>query len=122
VLHPHQEVVLAPEEMCVSIPDAVPTQRAVLAANMETALNLMWDAAPLAGCAMAVAEALTRGLLIAATAGGEPASLVPIAAGIISSPGDPEHLSKPLRQVIPGAAPRRQMANVACAAGRALAS
>ncbi|MGH7213002.1 MAG: dehydrogenase, partial [Acetobacteraceae bacterium] len=31
VLHPHQDFFLAPEEMCIPIPDAVPTPRAVLA-------------------------------------------------------------------------------------------
>lgn len=49
VLHPHQEAFVAPRAMCIPVPDAVPTPRAVLAANMETALNLMWDAVPLAG-------------------------------------------------------------------------
>jgi threonine dehydrogenase-like Zn-dependent dehydrogenase len=35
--------------MCVPIPDAVPDRRAVLAANMETAVNILWDTAPLVG-------------------------------------------------------------------------
>ncbi len=43
----------------------VPTQRAVLAANMETALNLTWDAAPLAGERMLVIGAGVVGLLTA---------------------------------------------------------
>jgi NADPH:quinone reductase-like Zn-dependent oxidoreductase len=66
VLHPHQDFFLAPEDMCVPIPDAVPTPRAVLAANMETALNLMWDAAPLAGERVLVIGAGVLGLLAAA--------------------------------------------------------
>ena len=47
------------------VPDVVPTQRAVLAANMETALNVTWDAAPLAGERMLVIGAGVVGLLTA---------------------------------------------------------
>ena len=43
----------------------MPTHRAVLAANMETALNLVWDAAPLAGERMLVIGAGVVGLLAA---------------------------------------------------------
>jgi len=45
-LHPHQTVFTLPAEAVVPVPDAVPPRRAVLAANMETALNVVWDAAP----------------------------------------------------------------------------
>ncbi len=44
VLHPHQDRFAAPAAMCVPIPEGVPLARAVLAANMETALNVVWDA------------------------------------------------------------------------------
>jgi threonine dehydrogenase-like Zn-dependent dehydrogenase len=63
VLHPHQDVFLAPAAMCIPVPDAVPTPRAVLAANMETALNIAWDAAPLAGERILVVGAGVVGLL-----------------------------------------------------------
>jgi hypothetical protein len=43
-LHPHQSLFDVPAEAVVPIPVAVPPTRAVLAANMETALNAMWDA------------------------------------------------------------------------------
>jgi threonine dehydrogenase-like Zn-dependent dehydrogenase len=43
-LHPHQDVFLVPAGMAVPIPDDVPARRATLAANMETALNAIWDA------------------------------------------------------------------------------
>ena len=79
VLHPHQDFFLAPEEMCIPIPDAVPTRRAVLAANMETALNLMWDAAPLAGERMLVIGAGVLGLLAAALLARIPAASVTVA-------------------------------------------
>ena len=42
-LHPHQDVFVAPAEKLCLVPDAVPPRRAVLAANMETALNALWD-------------------------------------------------------------------------------
>src|SRR5690606_23540677 len=45
-LHPHQTLFDLPEGAAVAIPPEVPLQRAVLAANLETALNATWDAAP----------------------------------------------------------------------------
>jgi NADPH:quinone reductase-like Zn-dependent oxidoreductase len=76
VLHPHQDLFLAPGSMCVPVPDVVPTPRAVLAANTETALNLMWDAAPLAGERMLVIGAGVVGLLCAALLARIPAARV----------------------------------------------
>jgi hypothetical protein len=43
-LHPHQTVFDVPTDAAVPVPSTVPAARAVLAANMETALNAMWDA------------------------------------------------------------------------------
>src|SRR6202046_1001794 len=37
-LHPHQDRYILPASAVLPVPDAVPTSRAVLAANMETAL------------------------------------------------------------------------------------
>ena len=65
VLHPHQDRFVAPASMCIRIPDAVPTNRAVLAANMETALNIVWDAVPLPGERTLVIGAGVVGLLTA---------------------------------------------------------
>ncbi len=65
VLHPHQDAFVVPEPMCIPVPDAVPTRRAVLAANMETALNVVWDAAPLPGERALVVGAGVIGLLTA---------------------------------------------------------
>ena len=65
VLHPHQDVFYAPASMCVPVPDAVPSHRAVLAANMETAFNIVWDAAPLAGERILVIGAGVVGLMVA---------------------------------------------------------
>ncbi len=76
VLHPHQDVFNAPAAMCIPVPDAIPTARAVLAANMETALNIMWDAAPLAGERVLVIGAGVVGLLTAALLARIPATRV----------------------------------------------
>jgi threonine dehydrogenase-like Zn-dependent dehydrogenase len=64
-LHPHQDIFLAPAAMCVPVPDAVPDHRAVLGANMETALNILWDAQPLPGERALVIGAGVVGLLVA---------------------------------------------------------
>jgi threonine dehydrogenase-like Zn-dependent dehydrogenase len=45
-LHPHQSAFVVPQDAVHPLPEAVPPRRAVLAANMETALNAVWDAAP----------------------------------------------------------------------------
>jgi len=78
VLHPHQDAFLAPTTMCVTLPDAVPTRRAVLAANMETALNIVWDAAPLAGERVLVIGAGVVGLLAASLLAHTPAARVTV--------------------------------------------
>ncbi len=64
-LHPHQDRFTAPAAMAVPVPDDVPDARAVLAANMETALNALWDAAPQPGERVAVVGAGVVGLLTA---------------------------------------------------------
>ena len=42
-LNPHEDVFDAPTDWLVPVPAQVPARRAVLAANMETALNAVWD-------------------------------------------------------------------------------
>lgn len=65
VLHPHQTCFNAPATMAVLLPEDVPPQRAVLAANMETALNAVWDAAPGPADRIAVVGAGVVGALVA---------------------------------------------------------
>jgi threonine dehydrogenase-like Zn-dependent dehydrogenase len=65
VLHPHQDVFAAPAEMAVPLPKGVPPGRAVLAANMETALNVAWDAGVLPCDRVAVVGAGVVGALVA---------------------------------------------------------
>lgn len=78
VLYPHQDVFEAPAAMCIAVPDSVPDARAVLAANMETALNILWDAAPLAGERILVIGAGVVGLLTAYLAARIPAARVTV--------------------------------------------
>jgi NADPH:quinone reductase-like Zn-dependent oxidoreductase len=64
-LPPHQARFAAPAFLCTPVPDAVPDARAALGANMETALNILWDAAPLLGERVLVIGAGVVGLLCA---------------------------------------------------------
>ncbi len=53
-LFPHQTAYVVPAEAVVVVPDDVPPVRAVLAGTVETAVNALWDAAPLIGDRVAV--------------------------------------------------------------------
>jgi len=67
-LHPHQDRYVVPAAAVTPVPDAVPDARAVLAANMETGVNGLWDAAPRLGDRIAVVGAGVVGGLVAALA------------------------------------------------------
>ncbi|WP_237763520.1 zinc-binding alcohol dehydrogenase [Falsirhodobacter sp. alg1] len=64
-LHPHQNVFQLPSEALATLPQALPPERAVLAANMETALNVVWDAGVAPGDRVNVFGAGVVGLLVA---------------------------------------------------------
>ena len=64
-LHPHQNVFHLPLEAAFPTPAAVPPARAALAANMETALNAVWDSGASAGDEIAVVGAGVVGALVA---------------------------------------------------------
>jgi len=64
-LHPHQTRYVVPAAALTPLPDDVPPGRAVLAANLETAVNGLWDAAPRVGDRVAVVGAGTVGCLVA---------------------------------------------------------
>ena len=64
-LHPHQSAFLVPREAVHLLPAGVPPRRAVLAANMETALNAVWDAAPGPADRIAIIGAGVVGALVA---------------------------------------------------------
>ena len=63
-LHPHQTVFDVPVDAALPVPRDVPISRAVLAANMETALNATWDADPLPSGPIAVVGAGVVGALV----------------------------------------------------------
>ncbi|HEX8167578.1 MAG TPA: zinc-binding alcohol dehydrogenase [Beijerinckiaceae bacterium] len=63
-LHPHQNIFVAPVENLAPVPADVPPRRAVLAANMETALNGLWDAGAGPGDRIVVVGAGVVGLLV----------------------------------------------------------
>ncbi|MEP7029586.1 MAG: zinc-binding alcohol dehydrogenase [Pseudolabrys sp.] len=65
VLHPHQGVFNVPVGAVVPVPEGVPPTRAVLAANMETALNGVWDAEPGPARRIAIVGAGVVGALVA---------------------------------------------------------
>ncbi len=65
VLYPHQTRFVVPADAVHVVPDDVPPARAVLTANLETALNGVWDARPHVGDRISVIGAGTVGCLAA---------------------------------------------------------
>jgi threonine dehydrogenase-like Zn-dependent dehydrogenase len=64
-LHPHQSLFTVPIEAVFAIPESVPPRRAVLAPNMETALNAVWDGGPGPADRIAIVGGGLVGLLVA---------------------------------------------------------
>ena len=64
-LFPHQTRYVVPAAAVHALPPEVPPERAVLAANLETAVNGIWDAGPRLGDRVAVVGAGTVGCLVA---------------------------------------------------------
>ncbi|MET7994878.1 zinc-binding alcohol dehydrogenase [Amycolatopsis sp. NPDC005232] len=56
-LFPHQTEFVVPASAVTVVPDDVPAARAILAGTVETAVNALWDAAPLVGDRIAVVGA-----------------------------------------------------------------
>jgi threonine dehydrogenase-like Zn-dependent dehydrogenase len=77
-LHPHQDRFVAPQASLHAVPDAVPARRAVLAANMETALNALWDSGAGPGDRILVVGAGVVGCLVARLAARMPGTQVTI--------------------------------------------
>ncbi len=75
-LHPHQTVFNVPEDAVVVLPGTLPPQRAVLTANMETALNAVWDAMPGPSDRIAIVGAGVVGSLVAYLCGHLPGAEV----------------------------------------------
>ncbi len=64
-LYPHQSRYVVAAGAVTPLPEGLPAARAVLAANMETALNAVWDAAPGPGDRISVIGAGVVGALVA---------------------------------------------------------
>lgn len=77
-LFPHQSVFTLPSGSCVPVPPGVPAERAVLAANMETALNALWDGKPSPGDHICVVGGGVVGHLTAYLAARMPGSRVTV--------------------------------------------
>ncbi|MET7382337.1 zinc-binding alcohol dehydrogenase [Streptomyces sp. NPDC005526] len=65
-LYPHQSRYVVPASAVTPVPDTVPAERAVLAGTVETAVNALWDAAPLVGDRIAVVGGGMVGCSVAA--------------------------------------------------------
>jgi threonine dehydrogenase-like Zn-dependent dehydrogenase len=91
-LHPHQDVFQVPADRLALIPNGIPPRRATLAANMETALNALWDSGAGPGDRVVVVGAGVVGLLVAALAARLPGAAVTAV--------DPEGDRRPLAEAL----------------------
>lgn len=64
-LHPHQDRYVVPAAAVRVLPEGLPPERAILAANLETAVNACWDAPLAAGDRVSVVGGGSVGLLVA---------------------------------------------------------
>jgi NADPH:quinone reductase-like Zn-dependent oxidoreductase len=64
-LYPHQTAYVVPADAVTVVPEGVPLGRAVLAGTVETAVNALWDAAPLIGDRVTVVGAGMVGCCVA---------------------------------------------------------
>jgi threonine dehydrogenase-like Zn-dependent dehydrogenase len=64
-LYPHQTTYVVPATAVTVVPPGVPSVRAVLAGTVETAVNALWDAAPLIGDRITVVGAGMVGCCVA---------------------------------------------------------
>ena len=64
-LYPHQTAYVVPAGAVAVVPEDVPPARAVLAGTVETAVNALWDAAPLLGDRVTVVGAGMVGCCVA---------------------------------------------------------
>ncbi|WP_425569558.1 zinc-dependent alcohol dehydrogenase [Pseudonocardia yuanmonensis] len=71
-LYPHQTRFVVPASAVTPVPDGTPPARAVLGGTVETAVNALWDAAPLVGDRIAVVGGGMVGCCVAALLAGFP--------------------------------------------------
>src|SRR6202012_5209438 len=75
-LYPHQTAYVVPASAVTVVPEGVPAARAVLAGTVETAINALWDAAPLLGDRVTVVGAGMVGCCVARLLSAFPATQV----------------------------------------------
>lgn len=83
-LYPHQTRYVVPAAAVTVVPDDVPPARAVLAGTVETAVNAVWDAAPLVGDRIAVVGGGMVGCAVAAVLAGLPGARVQLVDPVLS--------------------------------------
>ncbi|MDH6237088.1 zinc-binding alcohol dehydrogenase [Cryobacterium sp. CG_9.6] len=71
-LYPHQSAFVVPANAVLPVPVGIPARRAVLAGAVETAINVLWDAAPMIGDRVTVIGAGMIGCCVARLARGIP--------------------------------------------------
>ncbi|MEO1194084.1 MAG: zinc-binding alcohol dehydrogenase [Pseudomonadota bacterium] len=77
-LAPHQDLQALPASACVPLPEGLPPRRAVLAANLETAINVLWDSHASAGDHILIIGGGILGLLLARLAAALPGAQVTV--------------------------------------------
>ncbi|MBE0529917.1 MAG: dehydrogenase [Rhodospirillales bacterium] len=106
VLHPHQDRICVSPSEARPLPAGLPPRRAVLAANMETALNVVWDAGIAPGDNVLVVGGGVVGLLVAGVAARIPGTRVTVADVDPSRSAIAAHLGATF--VLPDQAPGEQ--------------
>ena len=71
-LYPHQSAFVVPADAVTPVPHDIPARRAVLAGAVETAINVLWDTAPMIGDRISVVGAGMIGCCVARLARGIP--------------------------------------------------
>jgi threonine dehydrogenase-like Zn-dependent dehydrogenase len=106
VLHPHQRTARVPLSFVRPLPKDLPPKRACLAANMETALNVTWDAQLAPGQKILVVGGGVLGLLTAAVAAAIPDTKVTVVDLLATRAGAAQRMGASF--ALPAAAPTNQ--------------
>ncbi len=106
VLHPHQRTARVPLSFVRPLPKGLPPKRACLAANMETALNVTWDAQLAPGQKVLIIGGGVLGLLTAAAAALVPNTEVTVVDVLAARAAPAQKMGA--RFALPAAAPMNQ--------------
>lgn len=103
-LYPHQDRYTVPRSAVTPLPAGVPPGRAVLAANLETAVNVLWDARPAVGDRIVVVGGGAVGLLCAWLCRATPGAVVTLVDPNAARAGVADSLEIPFRTSAPDGA------------------